>query len=120
MVWKGPQREKMVNVRKKREGGNGRRVIAQSSSKKLFRPSFLTSKGPPGRPQRARECSPPPGVAVQVERNLRPEMWIVEREIRHSWALLRSSFPTANCNPAPQHQRAASSGSLAPSQPRLP
>src|SRR5260370_8740389 len=109
----------MLHARKKRDAGNAPRLIAQSSSKKLFRPSFLTSKGPPARPQRARECSPPPGVAVQVERNLRPEMWIVESEIRHSWALLSSSFPTPNCNPHPQHRRAASTDFFPPPHPPL-
>src|SRR5882672_7169053 len=107
----------MLGARKKRGAGTAPRPIAQFSARRRYHPSFLTSIGPPALPQKAGEYSLPPGVAVNVARNLRPEMSIAESGARHCWPLQRSLFPTARCNPAQRDRRAALTEFSAPSQP---
>src|SRR6266850_801615 len=107
----------MLRARKKRGAGTAPRPIAQFSARRRYHPSFLTSIGPPALPQKAGEYSLPPGVAVNVARNLRPEMSIAESGARHCWPLQRSLFPTARCNPAERDRRAALTEFSAPSQP---
>src|SRR4029077_4800010 len=71
-----------------------------------FHPSFVTSIGPPPPPQRAGENSLPPGVAANLARNLRLEMWIAESGAQGWWPQQRSLFPTAKCNPGRRDRHA--------------
>ncbi len=106
----------MLRARKKKGAGNAPRPIAQFSARKLLRPSFPTSKGPPALPQRVEEHSLPPGIAVTEARNSRPEMSIAQSGVAHCGAQQRSSFSSAKCNPDQRDRRADLSEFSAPSQ----